>query len=153
MGEELGNEQHDVNEVNEEIRQLDHEWGAALARNDLEALDRIMPDVFTYTDTFGEVLNKSEFLKVIKRGELTFEILKREDAKLSVHWNTALATGSDTVRSIYKGHDVSGQYRFTNVYVEQGGRWKIVSSQVTQEPAFLQRMNAVERQKRHATYF
>ena len=131
MSEDLANDQHDMNDVNEEIRQLDHEWGEALMRNDLEALDRIMPDVFTFTDPFGEVLNKSEFLKVIKRGELTFEILKREDAKLSVHWNTALATGRDTVRGMYKGHDVSGQYRYTNVYVELNGRWKVVSSQVT----------------------
>ena len=131
MSGELANEQRDLNNIDEEIRQLDREWGEALMRNDLEALDRIMPDGFMFTDTFGDVLNKKEFLKVIERGELTFEILKREDAKLSVHGNTALATGRDTVRGLYKGHDVSGQYRFTNVYVEQRGRWKVVSSQVT----------------------
>ncbi len=84
MSEELADEQRDLNDVNEEIRQLDREWAEALMRNDLETLDRIMPDGFMFTDTFGDVLNKTEFLKVIKRGELTFEILKREDAKLSV---------------------------------------------------------------------
>ncbi len=113
------------------IEQLDHAWGGALVRQDAEMLDEILPDGFMFTDTFGEVLNKTEFLEVIKRGEMVFEILKREDVKLSVHWNTALSTGRDTIRGMYRNHDISGQYRFTNVYVEQGGRWKVVSSQVT----------------------
>ena len=100
-------------------------------RQDTETLGQILPDGFTFTDPFGGVLDKTEFLEVIKRGELTFEILKREDVKLSVLWNSAHSTGRDTVRGRYKGHDISGQYRFTNIYVELEGRWKVVSSQVT----------------------
>jgi ketosteroid isomerase-like protein len=118
-------------DVERAVMQIDHEWLEALLGHDIEALERILPEGFIFTDAHGEVLSKDEFLEVIKAGGLTFESIHREEVSLSVFQNTALATGRDTVQGHYKGEAVSGKYRFTNVYVGQQGRWKVVSSQVS----------------------
>ncbi len=132
MSEEPASKQYAADDAIElAVRQLDREWGEALLGNDIVALDRILPASFIFTDPDSDVLSRDEFIELIKIGELKFESLRREDVKLSVHLNTASATGRDEVKARYKGRDVSGQYRFTNVYVEQGGRWKVVSSQVS----------------------
>ena len=117
--------------VEQAVMEIDHEWLEALLGNDTEALDRILPEGFIFTDAQGEVLSKDEFLEVIKVGGLIFESIRRDEVNLCVYHNTALATGRDTVRGFYKGEAVGGVYRFTNVYVEQQGRWKVVSSQVS----------------------
>ncbi|MGH9942300.1 MAG: nuclear transport factor 2 family protein [Pyrinomonadaceae bacterium] len=113
------------------VQQVDREWHQALLNKDAGALDHILPDGFTFINAFGEVLNKHEFLAVIGSTDLMFQAIQREEVSLHFHGNTALARGRDLIEGQYKGHDISGQYRFTNVYVETGGRWHVVSSQAT----------------------
>jgi hypothetical protein len=40
-------------------------------------------------------------------------------------------SGLETEKSKYDGKDSSGQYRFTDVFVKQGGAWKAVSTHVS----------------------
>lgn len=113
------------------VLQVDREWHQALLNKELETLDRILPAGFIFVSAFGEALNKSQFLAVIGSTDLAFQSIQREEVSLHFHGNTALARGRDTVAGQYKGRDISGQYTFTNVYVETRGRWHVVSSQTT----------------------
>jgi hypothetical protein len=42
-----------------------------------------------------------------------------------------VATGRSTIKAKMKGEDVSGEYRFTDVWIKQGEQWQAVASQVT----------------------
>jgi hypothetical protein len=46
----------------------------------------------------------------------------------------AVVTGRITVKAAYKGQDISGSYRFTDVFARNGGRWVCVASQSTMVP-------------------
>ena len=45
--------------------------------------------------------------------------------------NSAVVTYQTTDKGTYKGNDLSGQYRWTDVFVKQGGVWQIVATQGT----------------------
>jgi len=53
------------------------------------------------------------------------------ELKVHVYGDTAVAAGTSTVKGTYKGQDISGKYRFTDVWVKRNGKWHAVASQST----------------------
>jgi ketosteroid isomerase-like protein len=59
------------------------------------------------------------------------ESSKSEDMKVQVYRDTAVVTYRSTDKGNYKGNDISGRYRWTDVFVKRNGRWQVVSTQGT----------------------
>ena len=74
------------------------------------------------------MLTKPQLLAAVARGELTFESFDRHYEAVTVHLNTAAATGRDTVRGNYQGQDIGGQYRFRNTYVRRRKGWEVAAT-------------------------
>ena len=49
-------------------------------------------------------------------------------AKVNVYGDTAIVTFASNDKGTYKGKDISGKTRWTDVFVKRGGKWQIVSS-------------------------
>ena len=114
--------------VKQEIIGLERQRCEAYVRRDLKALDELLPEHFTFTRPSGVVLNKAQLLAALSAGDMIFESFDRQYDDVNVYLNTAVAIGRDTVRAHYQGRDISGQYRFSNMYVERGGRWAVVAT-------------------------
>ena len=56
---------------------------------------------------------------------------KFDDMKVHVYGNVAVVTGRNTIKGVWEDieHDISGPYRFTDVFVKRDGRWQCVASQ------------------------
>jgi ketosteroid isomerase-like protein len=54
-----------------------------------------------------------------------------QDLKVKVYGDTAIVSGQTTDKGKYKGQDISGTYRFTDVFVKRDGKWMAVSTHVT----------------------
>jgi hypothetical protein len=111
-----------------EIIRLEQERAALLVARDIEAIERLVPDSYTMTRTGGVILDKGDVMAALKSGELVYEELHRECRKVTISQNTAAATGLDTVKGMFKGQRVDGQYRFRNTYVQTDGRWELVAT-------------------------
>ena len=57
----------------DQIRQMEIEWGDAFLRRDIDALDRLMTDEYILTDPLGSLRDKAESLAAIKTSEVLFE--------------------------------------------------------------------------------
>jgi ketosteroid isomerase-like protein len=75
--------------------------------------------------------NKTQFIADLKSGTLKMESTKNDDMKVQVYGDTAIVTYRSTDKGKYKDFDISGQYRWTDVFVKRNGRWQIVSTQGT----------------------
>jgi len=118
--------------VEEKIKQLEQEWAQAGVKRDTSVYERIEADDFVFTDPEGVVGDKAKDLSELKAGEFTAEAIDLDDMKVRVFGNAAVVTGRTTIKGgKYKGKDISGQYRFTDVWVNRGGRWQAVASQAT----------------------
>jgi ketosteroid isomerase-like protein len=51
--------------------------------------------------------------------------------KVRVYGDMAVATYGSTDKGSYKGKDISGRFRWTDVFVKRNGRWEIVAGQGT----------------------
>ncbi len=115
-----------------EIIALERQRCDAYIKRDVAALDRLLPEYFVFTRPPGIVLTKAQLLTAIARGELIFESFDRHYDIVSVHRNTASATGHDTVQGSYQGRDVGGQYGFRTTYVQRGKGWEVAATHTSQ---------------------
>lgn len=115
----------------EEIRQVEIEWGEAFEHHDVATLDRLMADDYFLTDPLGIVRSKAETIAAIHRNQILFQSTHSDDVKVRVNGDTAVVTGRSKFRGRYKGWSMAGQYQYTDVLVKRNGCWKAVASHIT----------------------
>ncbi len=113
------------------LMQIEQELLDALLKGDTSAGERYLADAFTFTAPDGTVQDKARFIADVKSGDLKIESSTNEDMKVQVHGDAAVVTYRSTDKGSYKGSDLSGQYRWTDVFVKRNGRWQIVAGQGT----------------------
>ena len=114
----------------DEVRQVEIEWGDAFEQRDVATLDRLMADEYFLTDPLGVVRSKAETIAAIQRNVL-FQSTKSDSVNVRVNGDTAVVTGRSTFRGRYKGWSMAGQYQYTDVLVKRRGSWKAVASHIT----------------------
>ncbi|CAN5772205.1 hypothetical protein BH18ACI4_BH18ACI4_00290 [soil metagenome] len=117
--------------VEQTIRQLDREWIEAYPRRDTAALERIYAADLIVTNPDGSVGNKAEEIALIASGTFTFQSITNEDVRVRVLGDMAVVTGRSMMNGQYKDQDISGGYRYTDVYMKRQGRWQAVALQIT----------------------
>lgn len=124
--------------VETELLRLEHEWGDAAKAHNAEIVKRLLADdvLMTYPD--GTTGTKADEVRDTESGALTLESYELTDPKVIVlDADAALVTGRTTYKNgKYKGPDgkvidISGDYRFTDVYARRNGNWQVVASQAT----------------------
>src|SRR5829696_1455785 len=115
----------------DEVRQMEWEWGVAFERKDLATLDRLMADEYILTDPLGNVRDKAESLAAIAANDVLFESTTSDNVHVRISGDTAVVTGRSTFRGRYKGWSVAGCYQYTDVLVKQRGSWRAVGSHMT----------------------
>jgi ketosteroid isomerase-like protein len=123
--------------VEQALMQIEQELTDTLIKGDPSASERYMAESFTFTAPDGMVSTKAQTIADLKSGALKIGSSKIEDMKVLVYGDTAVVTYRTTDKGTYKGRDISGQYRWTDVFVKQNGKWQLVSGHGTpiQKPA------------------
>lgn len=129
----------DTASIQAEVMKLGRDWAGAFKTRDAEAVRRVLADdvVITYPD--GVVAGKNEEVQSIETGAITADSWDIVDEKVTViNANAAFITGRAVVKNgQYKDPkaprpiDISGEYRFLDVYAKKNGRWQAVASQTT----------------------
>jgi hypothetical protein len=110
----------------------------ALVEGSVEDLDRVLADDFILIEVMGgSEITKSSLLAAIGSGQLKFEAIEPADSRLRVYQSTAVITGRTQMKGRFGEAPFTASSRYTHVFVEQDGRWRIVSAQGTQIAAQL----------------
>jgi ketosteroid isomerase-like protein len=125
--------------IEAELIKLEREWAGAFKNRDGEAVRRILADdaVLTYPD--GTPGTKNDEVQSIETGAITADSWELLDPKVTViDANAAFITGRGIIRNgkykdpkASKPVDISGEYRFLDVYAKRNGRWQAIASQTT----------------------
>jgi ketosteroid isomerase-like protein len=113
------------------LMHIEQEMDDAVVKGDTSASEKYLADNSTFTDPGGMVMDKARSIADFKSGDLKIESSKLDDMKVRVYGNTAVVTYGTTDKGTYKGKDISGNYRWTDVFVRRNGRWQIVAGQGT----------------------
>jgi uncharacterized protein (TIGR02246 family) len=135
LGQEQSSTSDRTGSVEKTIRQLDNERIQAQIGADAVALGRIYADDFIGVGPSGTVRTKAQVISDFTSGDLKFQSITTEDVQVRVYGNTAVETGLSTMVGQDKGKAVPRDTRFTRVWVEQQGRWRLVANHYSSRTA------------------
>ena len=112
----------------QEIMRIEQEMLAAVLKGDTGPSERYLAKDFVFTGPDGGVSGKAQLIEDLKSGNLKLQSGSLDDSKVQVYGDTAIVTYASNDKGTYKGKDISGKTRWTDVFVKQQGRWMIVAS-------------------------
>jgi hypothetical protein len=111
----------------------DRQFFSALVDGSAEDLDRILADDFVLIEVMGgSEITKSSLLEAIKSGQLKFDVVEPADTRVRLYQTSAVVTGRTQMSARLGETLIAIKSRYTHVYVEQEGRWRLVTAQGTQ---------------------
>ena len=117
--------------VEKELTKVENDWSTAWMKKDSAALQSLYATEYIATDWEGATFNKAQDIANAMAPDSRTQSFVLSDLKVQVHGDTAVVTGLNTIKAMFKGADVSGAYRFTDVFVKRDGRWQAVATQGT----------------------
>lgn len=115
----------------QDVLKIERQWGDALLRGDADALQKILPDDYTLTGPDGKVYNKAQEIANHRTGDLKFESFATDEIKARIYVGGAVVTGRAVLKGKFKDQDISGEYRFIDVFESRKNTWYPVVSQLT----------------------
>jgi ketosteroid isomerase-like protein len=114
-----------------EIKKVDRELTESLIKGDAAALEKLLAKGYLVVDPVGSVWGRKKTLESIKDKTITFSSITDSDVKVRLHGDAAVITGISHIKGKTKTHDIDGDYRWTRVWVQEGGNWVCVLEQLT----------------------
>lgn len=114
--------------VEQELVKMENEWARAWQLPDPSALENIVADDFTLISSTskGEVTNKRQYidstLKLVHGDGYSFERMT-----VRIFGDTAVINAQFQQSATFAGHDWSGDFLLTDVWIKRDGRWQVVS--------------------------
>lgn len=132
-------ETFDAAAIEAELLKLEREWADSVKTKNGDAVRRIVADdaVLVYPD--GTAATKAIEVQTIESGAITADSFEMIDPKVTVlDADAAYIAGRSTIKNgkytdpnTKRTINISGEYRFLDVYAKRGGRWQVVASQAT----------------------
>jgi ketosteroid isomerase-like protein len=124
--------------IQAEVLNVERDWFRAGETYDVEAIRRIVADdaVLVYPD--GTPGTKADEVRIAETKAITgrWEMIDPKVTVLSA--DSAFITGRSSIKdgkykepTMAKAIDISGEYRFLDIYARRNGRWQVVASQAT----------------------
>src|SRR5438067_1085812 len=111
---------------------LESAWDQAEQNKDGNALANLLAENLVYVDYDGSISTKQQFLASVKSGDIAGEQINNEGVTVHLYGNgVTVSTGIYRDKGIQKGKPFSRRGRFTNVWLDQNGRWECIASQST----------------------
>ena len=119
-------------DVEKAIIKIEHDMSAALTKPDADAAAKMLADTFYAVNPDGSTQGKTQFVADLKSKKFKLETNELDDMKVHVaSADMAIVTYRSTDKGNYDGHDLSGQYRWLDVFAKRNGTWQFVVSQGT----------------------
>jgi ketosteroid isomerase-like protein len=111
---------------------VDRRFFNALLGADVIGLEKILADDFIIIDVMrGGVTSKSEIIQTVQSCQVKFEEIEVVDSHPRVYGNAAVVTGSTRMVLRFGNATMEVRSRYTHVYCELEGAWRLVSAQGT----------------------
>ena len=99
----------------------------ALLKGDASANERYLASEAVITTPDGNLLDRARLIADVKSGALKLKSSALGDMKVRVLGDTAVVTYTTDDKGTYYGQDISGHFRWTDVFMKRGGKWQLIS--------------------------
>jgi ketosteroid isomerase-like protein len=113
----------------------DHDFFTALIKGDVAALQEILVDDFVLVDVMqGAEVDKNTLLAVVGSGQIQFDVIIPAECHARLYDDIAVVNGRTLMRGRLGDMPFTTRSRYTHVFLEQNGQWRLASAQGTSIP-------------------
>lgn len=106
----------------------------AMFANDIDALDRLLDDALIFTALDGTVIGKQWDLDAHRARRLRLARMEASDRHVVRLGAVAVVSVRMDLAGTWDGAPVEGSYRYTRVWAERPGGWRIVAGHLSAIP-------------------
>ena len=116
------------------IIDLDKQRMTAMAQKDVAALKNMLCKGLVYTHSSGRQDTKQSLIEGMESGSTVYTSIVPSEVKAQDVGNAVVLTGVAAISVNSKGKENSFRVRFTDVYENQNGTWRMITWQSTKLP-------------------
>ena len=116
------------------IIDLDKKRMTAMAQKDVATLKNVLCKGLVYTHSSGRQDTKQSLIEGMESGSTVYTAIEPSEVKAQDLGNAVVLTGVAAISVNSKGKPNSFRVRFTDVYENQDGTWRMVTWQSTKLP-------------------
>lgn len=116
-----------MQEVKQTLRQIEE----ASIRMDKAALESLLADDFTFTNSVGVSSTKPQHIDAFAPTKFNMKSFNLEDEKVRIYGNTAIVNNRTQREFQIAGRNMSGRVQSLMVLVKKDGKWQLVAQQDT----------------------
>ena len=117
------------------VRAVEMRRLAAMVDVDSVVLEQVLSDDLVYAHSNGIVQSKSELIGALISGRFDYREVTTHGLAVRVYGNAAVITGAADIEVGVGEKTIRASLLFTDIYIRQGGVWRMVSYQSTPAPA------------------
>lgn len=111
------------------VARLDTEYQAAVKKNDVATMDRLLADDFVLVTGSGRIYTKSDLLQEARSGRMIYERQEDTAQKVRVWGDAAVVTAKLWEKGTENGKPFDYKLWFTDIYVRTATGWRYVFGQ------------------------
>ncbi|MFN2476846.1 MAG: DUF4440 domain-containing protein [Chthoniobacterales bacterium] len=118
------------------VRSLETRWQNAIVKHDVATIDELIADDFIGTSATGRLGSKSTLLYEVKRDTNTYTSATARNLTARTYGGRVVVVAGTAKESgtTADGRQFDDSRRFTDTWMERGGKWQCISSHATQLP-------------------
>lgn len=116
-----------------DVRKTIDSFLAAVKNNDIAAAGRFLADDLIYTHSTGVAESKSQYLAKLKTGDQKYTSFELTSPVIRVYGDAAVLNSQIRMQGATKGVPFDNSLFVMQVWVKQGGAWKLVAHQTTRK--------------------
>ena len=118
----------------QKVIDLDKQRMSAMAQKDIAKLNELIADDLVYTHSSARLDTKGSLIGAMEAGRTVYTAVVPSDVKAQEFGDTVVLTGSARISVNSGGNAMSFGVRFTDVWVNKGGKWQMAAWQSTRTP-------------------
>jgi ketosteroid isomerase-like protein len=118
----------------QKVIDLDKQRMTAMAQKDIAKLNELIADDLVYTHSSARLDTKGSLIGAMEAGRTVYTAVVPSDVKAQEFGDTVVLTGSARISVNSGGNAMSFGVRFTDVWVNKGGKWQMAAWQSTRTP-------------------
>lgn len=107
---------------------------AAMCRNDLASLARLLDDGLTYCHSTGALQDKAQYLDALRSGKVKYVAMDRDIAHCTLWGECAVMQGRVAVTAEVDRRPYGTRAAFTATWIRTRGAWRMAAWQATPLP-------------------
>lgn len=118
----------------QKVIDLDRQRMTAMAQKDVAKLNELIADDLVYTHSSARLDTKQSLIGAMESGKTVYTAVVPSDVKAQDFGDAVVLTGSARISVNSGGNAMNFGVRFTDVWVNKGGKWQMSAWQSTRTP-------------------